>query len=346
MKREDFREMIQPLSEAEAEHKMYNSGAKAMARTFQRDYSKDSRGYYVLTNKDMIAAYTDGTKEINNALLHVTLNEQLRLLVHKRYSVIPFHYTEFIGINYVYSGHLKLKFEDETLVLEEGQLVLMNSNVVHSLEIESENDIILGIQIEREFITQDLLHGLSEQGPVMEFLVNTLLGKESGFTYLITSDQNDEKLKTLFEDLFCEYLSPSFCSSELVICYMRILFIKLMKHPSSSIKMSTHSDILALLNYIEDHASDCTLQEMGDRFGFSPKYLSSLIKKKTGKSFSEQLLEARLRSVRNYLSSTSIPIADLAEQCGFNNKNFFYQKFKKAFGMTPNEYREQQRRSH
>ena len=341
MKRENFREIIRPLSAAEAEHKAYNNGKEAMARAIRRDYSKDSKGYYVLTNEDMVAAYTANGKAINNAILHVTFNKQLRLIVHSRYSVIPMHYTEFISINYVYSGRLKLITEDETLILEEGQLVLMNKGVVHSLEIASENDIILGIQIEREFISQDLLHGLSDRGPVMEFLLNTLIGKESAFSYLVTSDTHDERLKNLFEDLFCEYLSPSLCSSELVMAYMRILLIGLMKNSSSTVKMDTRSDILAILSYIEDHSRDCTLQELGDRFGYTPKYLSALIKKKTGKSFSELLTDTRLQTARYYLSSSDLPVSDIAEHCGYSNKNFFYQKFKSAFGMTPNEYRQQ-----
>lgn len=57
----------------------------------------------------------------------------------------------------------------------------MNTDVVHAFEIESEEDLILGIQIEREFLSKELLYGLSDNGPITDFLVNTLAGKESVF---------------------------------------------------------------------------------------------------------------------------------------------------------------------
>ena len=62
------------------------------------------------------------------------LEDHLRTVLHSRYSVIPFHQTEFISVNYVYHGKLQIDFPDRRhLILQEGQLIFMNSGIVHSL---------------------------------------------------------------------------------------------------------------------------------------------------------------------------------------------------------------------
>ena len=135
-------------------------------------------------------------------------------------------------------------------------------------------------------------------------------------------------MATLFEDLFCEYFEPSLCSSALVENYVKIFFILLIRSSHSRINMNTKADILAILNYIEAHCADCSLQSLADEFNFNPKYLSALIRKKTGRSFSYLQTDARMRSICYYLKNSGMTIREIAELCGYTNMNFFYRKFK------------------
>ena len=185
MDRMTFREMIRPLSSYEEELKRTQSSNRLMEQSIQYAYKKDKDGYYFFTNLAMSDQGGHTPDPMHASLSHTILKDKLRLIIHARFSARPFHYDEFISVNYVYSGSLTLRFPDSTVILKKGELFLMNTDVVHAFEIESEEDLILGIQIEREFLSKELRCGLSDNGPLTDFLVNTLAGKESVFSYLI-----------------------------------------------------------------------------------------------------------------------------------------------------------------
>ncbi|MBO7265317.1 MAG: helix-turn-helix transcriptional regulator [Alistipes sp.] len=51
------------------------------------------------------------------------------------------------------------------------------------------------------------------------------------------------------------------------------------------------------------------------------------------------ILRCRIGLARQILSTTNIPITDVATTCGFINTSHFIAKFKHYVGMTPHQYR-------
>ena len=58
-----------------------------------------------------------------------------------------------------------------------------------------------------------------------------------------------------------------------------------------------------------------------------------------GTSFSALLSEARMLLARDYLRSTAIPIADVAQLLGFADESSLSRAFGRAHGLTPRQYR-------
>lgn len=79
---------------------------------------------------------------------------------------------------------------------------------------------------------------------------------------------------------------------------------------------------------------------LAKKFKYNPKYVSNLLKKKTGYSFSELLTHARMKFICYFLINTKKPVEEIAAIYGYTNQAFFYHKFKEIYHMTPNEYRE------
>ncbi len=46
-----------------------------------------------------------------------------------------------------------------------------------------------------------------------------------------------------------------------------------------------------------------------------------------------------MEQARKLLVSTSLPIAEVSEQCGYGDYRVFTKAFKKAEGVTPSQYR-------
>ncbi len=73
----------------------------------------------------------------------------------------------------------------------------------------------------------------------------------------------------------------------------------------------------------------------------TPKYLSALCKKHSGRTANEWITEHVLEDVRYYLRQTDYSIKQICDLLGFPNTSFFGKYVKDHFGMTPIQLRNQ-----
>jgi AraC-like DNA-binding protein len=77
----------------------------------------------------------------------------------------------------------------------------------------------------------------------------------------------------------------------------------------------------------------------------SPNYLTHLLRKETGSTFTELVLERRMRLARTQLINGSRSVAHIAWACGFADEAYFSRRFRKAYGIAPGQFRRQQQAS-
>lgn len=95
-----------------------------------------------------------------------------------------------------------------------------------------------------------------------------------------------------------------------------------------------------ILEMIEaNYMREIRLTDVAKQFYLSPNYLSILIKKETGLTFSELLIQKRIALAKKMLAQTSLPIQDIMEQVGYKDYSCFIKLFKKHTGSTPYAYR-------
>ena len=85
---------------------------------------------------------------------------------------------------------------------------------------------------------------------------------------------------------------------------------------------------------------DLSLVSLSERLHISSNYLSTLIKKTSGDTFTNLLTEKRMNVAKEYLMCTSMKILEIAYKCGYSDQHYFSYCFKKFFGMSPNKMRE------
>lgn len=89
----------------------------------------------------------------------------------------------------------------------------------------------------------------------------------------------------------------------------------------------------------ENYMEDLTLEMAAEQFAFNPSYFSTLIKSRTGKSFSDHITEARMRRAKQLLRDGHLKIYDIAAQCGYRDTKYFCRVFKKQNGLSPEAYK-------
>jgi len=77
--------------------------------------------------------------------------------------------------------------------------------------------------------------------------------------------------------------------------------------------------------------------------GLGTRQLERLFKAELGLSPAGFALRLRLAHARQLLQQTRAPIGDIALQCGFVNRSHFARSFHCAYGLTPSQFRDQQR---
>ncbi|MGN0434432.1 MAG: AraC family transcriptional regulator [Bilifractor sp.] len=346
MTREDLMDRIVPLTVFEQKKKKaFEETGRLFGGELTNIYKKDKNGEYVLSNEKMSAMRDISDDEIHRTFFPPSLRRKLRLILHSRYAEIPFHHTEFVSIHYVLNGHLVIHFRDRRVILQAGQLILMNAGIAHSLFFEGEQDIVLGIQIEKEFLGYELLYGIRGSGTVADFLVDEITGENNSFSYIITGFENDIRVRNLFEDMFCEAIDVQLDSAVMIENYMRLLLMSIIRATSSSsvVKTNSRADIAGILAYIEEHYPDCTLSGLAAEIHFNEKYLGNLIHRKTGKTFSSILESVRLQRAAFYLEGTALSVQKIAAMCGYSNMTFFFRRFRETYHLTPAEYRTEMR---
>ncbi|HJC25560.1 MAG TPA: response regulator [Candidatus Eisenbergiella merdavium] len=89
----------------------------------------------------------------------------------------------------------------------------------------------------------------------------------------------------------------------------------------------------------ENFTQDLRLSDLADQLYLTAQYLSVLIKKETGLTFSELVIRKRIGLAKKLLLETERPIQDIMEQVGYRDYSCFIRLFKKHEGCTPYTYR-------
>ncbi|MFW5857764.1 MAG: helix-turn-helix domain-containing protein [Planctomycetota bacterium] len=80
---------------------------------------------------------------------------------------------------------------------------------------------------------------------------------------------------------------------------------------------------------------------MAARVHLSVSHFSRLFGQVMEQSFSDYLLDLRIREAQKLLHHTRTPIGDIARRSGFSRQSYFSRRFKAVTGMTPSRYRHQ-----
>ncbi len=95
--------------------------------------------------------------------------------------------------------------------------------------------------------------------------------------------------------------------------------------------------------YLQENFSDPSLclTKLSEMFNISESYLSHMFKDRTGQNFSIYLENLRMNEAARRLQSRDCNLTSLYMDLGYTNPTSFRRAFKKHFGMTPSEMRQQ-----
>ena len=166
------------------------------------------------------------------------------------------------------------------------------------------------------------------------------------------SRESIAKVRPLLKTLTCE--NDSFYSLiKLLIILHELSIDKGMRELSTgqfaANVMHQHSSDESLgrvMDYLSRHYSEVIrLSEVAERVNMSESSFCRFFKQHTSKSFIDFLTDIRLGAASRALIDSSLSIAEIGYDCGFNNLSNFNRIFKKKKGVTPSEFRDNYRKN-
>lgn len=117
---------------------------------------------------------------------------------------------------------------------------------------------------------------------------------------------------------------------------------------SSFAKIEVQADsrrVQKVQEYINQHyKEEIRLNVLAEKVGMTPVAFSRFFKLRTGKSLSDYIIDIRLGFAARLLVDSTMSIAEICYECGFNNLSNFNRIFKKKKECSPKAFRENYRK--
>lgn len=250
------------------------------------------------------------------------------------------HCHDFFELIYVCKGTPVGVINDQDILLEEGNLCIMNPKAVHYFKKYTEaTDLIMNIVLPKELFHKSIFRILFNDPVLNAFFIRYRLENEAqpSFLYLPVMD---EDIDQLLELLVKEYLNKKEYSHVVLEALLTLIFSFLLRSYKSQTKPG-NSIMADILDYIYLNHKNISMKSLSAHFNYHPKYLSSFIHKQTGQTFRDLIVKIKLQSAANYLMYTNHNIEQIVELIGYTDKSSFYNMFKKEYCISPTVYRKQ-----
>jgi len=100
------------------------------------------------------------------------------------------------------------------------------------------------------------------------------------------------------------------------------------------------ADVAAAIRFVREHAAErLTIAKVAAKMGVSPRTLKREFTTHMGHSPTVEIIRSRLERAKELLTTTDLPLPEIARRTGFLHVETLHRAFKRHNGATPGEYR-------
>lgn len=247
-----------------------------------------------------------------------------------------FHWHYEYELILVLKGTLSVNASPKPVVLEAGDIILLNSKAVHELQRTQEDNLCLFIQI-----SQSLFWDFKDINKTYHFYLNSKAEE-------LPPKKDYQAFIHLAAKIGLEYQKSDIVGFYRVKSLIYMLIADLFEyvpyeiHQKASVSKGDESAelLMQIIDFIQENfKKDNLLDELYKTLGISEKTAYRFLKCNVGLSIKDLVTGYKIEESKPLLKFTDKSISYIADLCGFGSENTFYRVFKKEVGVTPNEYR-------
>ena len=231
----------------------------------------------------------------------------------------------------------------EHILLEAGDSIFINGNILHGIKQLSEG-------------TPDAMPNIVFSGTILAPETSTIYQKYikpiaccDSLSYIVFRKWNDEhkEVNLLIIDIYQE-LKKQQNGYEMIVqrklsLILENIFFNLDTFPkleNSRIQINTQIRIQKILSYIYEHYRETiTLEDISKAAGISRSEAGRCFKRYMSCSPIDALIQYRLQVAHRLLNETTLSLEEISDSCGFHSANYFSRRFRKEYGYAPSQKR-------
>ncbi|WP_175638953.1 AraC family transcriptional regulator [Metabacillus schmidteae] len=262
------------------------------------------------------------------------------LSIHRIQEHFPSHRHDYLEFSLVIEGYGSELINGKEHKMEPGTFTFILPYQIHEISAAKESTLVLFNCI----FDLGLLHNLG--------LLNSLVKTEEILLdpYIKIDAHHFSRMRSILEEMLEEYKENYHHRDILIkakLAEILVLFERLRRRNNSthvsSGKTTKKGIIWEVIQYIHIHYhDDISLSHLANKFHVSVPYLSELFKEHVGQNFVHFLHEVRIRHACSLLTSTTIPVTDIALEVGYRSFQTFSRVFRDQKKLTPTAYRKTQ----
>ena len=170
--------------------------------------------------------------------------------------------------------------------------------------------------------------------------------KNSVKPFMILSNGQTKDLSAIFESLLKEYNQQSINKDEMIAVKVLELLIQCDRYFTGTAPYQnpdSYCEVIESFNeLIQNHFSrERSVQFYANALHIHPNYLNFLMKKYTGMTAKQIILDHIFLEAKNLLNSPSLTVKEISYELGFATPACFSSFFKKMSAISPSKYRQE-----
>ena len=250
------------------------------------------------------------------------------------------HDHDFVEMVYIIEGTGRHYINDEEFAIKAGNLLFVNYGCTHAFLVDDQL-VAYNLMIRVDYFIKNMIkdNNLFYMLALTSFeKIQQELNDKSPLVFFDYSER--EEIFNLFRNIEIELSQEELGKSSILDSYINIILCKVFR---KIFMKNIRQELLIpqeIIDYISEHFNEkLSLGELSQKCFYSPAYFSRLFKKTFNMSFTDYIMDIRLKRCCELLKDSNYTIEKIMEECGFFDKNTFYERFKNKYGCTPSEYR-------
>ena len=235
-------------------------------------------------------------------------------------------------LSWVLDGETDARIGPEKLTLGKNDLFIANPYDIHELHAESPA-LILSLQVSPAFFMPFFSR--------IEHLVFPVHGIPPEVASSVREILHQIAVRHIKKEPMHELLCASGINRLFHCLFSGLPFIS--RTNKELLQYRKKGDLMGkIVDYIDHHSGEkLLLSDIAEKENLNLYYLSHLFKNSFGMPFQQYLSRVRCEKARKQLIPTDLSLLDICIGCGFSDPKYFNRDFRRQYGCTPGQYRQQ-----